>query len=200
MALTGVMFGARAARGAPPPTLALAWKLAPSDVAVYDVAPVTFTAAGDAKGTSVVRTVDGHEIRAGQYQPTSARADALLAILGLHLPTGLPAGLPAGLAAAPTPQTCRLDLADAADVAAKGTASATVRADGFVDVTYAWTFDARGALDKDVRLVVDEGTADGTRTFDPVRGVVTAARVRMSARRRMSSDGKAAPAGRADGV
>ncbi len=192
VALTGLALGARAARGAPTATLDLAWKLAPSDVAVYDVAPVTFTAAGDVKGTAVVRTVYGHEVRAGQYQPTSARADEVFAILGLHLPTGL--------TSTPTPQACRLDLADAADIAAKGTASATARPDGSVDVAYTFTFDARGALDKDERLVVDEGKVDGTRTFDPTRGVVTAARVRMSARKRTSSGGKATAAGRADGV
>ncbi len=192
VALTGLAVGGRSACPGPPAPLALAWKLARSDVAIYDVAPVTFAADREVLGTSTVRTVYGHELHDGQYLPNSARADELFAILALHLPTGL--------TSAPSPQTRRIDLGDAADVVAKGTASATVRDDGRVDVPFAWTFDARGALDKDVRLVVDDGKADGTRTFDPARGVVTSARIRMSARKRIAMGAKAEPAGRLDAI
>jgi hypothetical protein len=192
LAVGGLAVGGRTACPAPPAPVALAWTLARSDVAIYDVAPVQFAADREVLGTTTVRTVYGHELHDGQYLPVSARADELFAILALHLPTGL--------SSAPSPQTRRIDLGDAADVVAKGTASATVRADGRVDIPFTWGFQARGELDKDVRLVVDEGKADGTRTFDPSRGVVTSARIRVSARKRTSVGGKAEPAGRLDGT
>jgi hypothetical protein len=95
--------GAAAAPPSPP-----TFGLRPSDVAVYDVAPVTVGPTGDVLGTAEVRTVFGHEVRDGQYAPVDPRLDDLPSILAFHLPKEV---AEAGSAA-----TRRVALVDAAAV------------------------------------------------------------------------------------
>jgi len=162
--------GARAADPATEPDLV--WRLAPSEVAIYDVAPVTVTAGKDVLGTSTVRTVFGHDLRDdGQYRPVTARRDDLQAIFALRLP---PPGIPS-----PAESPFRLDVQDVVSVHGKAVSMTTQPADGPAQVEATYTFASKGPPDGDDAYDVKDGMAMVSLRFDRARRVVTSSRVRL---------------------
>ena len=178
-----VAAGVEAAAG-PAPTLA--WRLAPSDVAVYDVTPVSWKEGKEARGAAAVRTVYGHDLRdGGQYVPvTPARAD-LPAVLALRLPASGDA----------TSVELRLLPRDAPPTTAKGKVAARARDDGLLEVETSWTFSSAPPTERGTAsLWVRGGTAHTVLAFDRAREVVVSSRVTLEYETRPASakDGKPA--------